>query len=209
MNLVEILKWRYATKRMNGTKVTDQKMHTILEAIRMAPSSFGLQPYHVFVVTDPMLKAKIKEVAWRQPQITEASHILIFAAWSSVSIAQIDKYINQVAHERNMSHDQLIGYKDKLLQFMGNFTSEQIVHWTSKQAYLGLGFGLIAAAEQQVDACPMEGFEPAKLDELLDLKSKHLKSTAIMAVGYRDIETDTYHGMAKVRRPFDDMFTFI
>jgi len=206
MSTLSNLKWRYATKRMNGQKVPAEKIETILEAIQLAPTSLGLQPFTVLVIENPELKAKIAPAIYNQPQITEGSHVVIFAVWNEISEANIDKYLNHIATLRGIPVESLDGMRNMINGSITGKTPEQILAWNMKQAYIALGTGLVAAAEEQVDATPMEGFDPEALDAALGLTGKGLHSTVIMALGYRDAEKDYLSSAAKVRRDKSELF---
>lgn len=208
MDLIENLNWRYATKRMNGQSVPKENLQVILDAIRLAPSSAGIQPYHVIVVEDKEMLKRIHTEAAQQPQIIEGSHLLVFAAWKNLSAAHIDEYINRIAETRNTPVETLDVFKGKLLSLLER-TDEANHHWAARQAYIGLGVAAVAAAHEKVDATPMEGFNPPALDQILGLEEKGLASVAIMALGYRDAENDYLHGAKKVRRNAADMFTLV
>ncbi|GHA86148.1 NAD(P)H-dependent oxidoreductase [Modicisalibacter luteus] len=202
MSILDALQWRYATKRMNGQTVPQEKLDVILEAARLAPSSFGLQPYSVVVVADPALRERIREVAAPQPQITEGSHLLVFATWNEIHAGQVDDFIAHVADQRELPMDSLDGYRDAIKAAISQHpTQEARLQWAAKQAYIALGTALVAAATEQVDATPMEGFDPQALDEVLGLERKGLRSTVIMVLGYRDIENDRMASLKKVRWP--------
>jgi nitroreductase / dihydropteridine reductase len=206
MELLNSLKWRYASKRMNGQKVPSDKLNTILEAIRLAPSSMGLQPYTVLVIEDEELKKKIKPIAMNQPQIEESSHLLVFAAWNDIKPEQIEEYIKHTAEVRNVPVEQLADFKKTLLSITEKNTQEQNFNWAARQAYIAFGTGLIAAATEKVDATPMEGFDSDALDELLHLKEKGLRSVTLMPLGYRDIANDWLATLPKVRREKNKLF---
>jgi len=206
MNILEALEWRYASKRMNGKKVPAEKVDAILEAIRMAPSSMGLQPYTILVIEDEELKQKIKAVAYNQPQIVESSHLLVFAAWDNVTPQHVDEYIKYTAAVRNTPEESLADFKNSLLGMATRNTQEQNFNWAARQAYIAFGVGLVAAAAEQVDATPMEGFDNAALDELLNLKEKGLRSVTLLPLGYRDAENDWLAGLPKVRREKNALF---
>ena len=200
MNILEALEWRYASKRMNGTKVPAAKVNAILEAIRLAPSSMGLQPYTVLVIENEDLKKQIQPIAYNQPQIVESSHLLVFAAWDNITPTQIDAFIKHTATVRNMPEENLADFKNTLLNMAKNNTQEQNYNWAARQAYIAFGVGLVAAAAEQVDATPMEGFNAAALDKLLNLKEKGLRSITLMPLGYRDTDNDWLASLPKVRR---------
>lgn len=206
MELLNALNWRYATKRMNGQTVPSEKLDTILEAIRLAASSFGLQPYRVIVVDDPALKAKIHESACRQPQMIEGSHVLVFASWRNITNEHIDRYVSLISKERNIPVEQLAQLDKGLKDFIASRSQEQLANWAARQAYIGLGFGLTAAALQQVDATPMEGFNPAEMDKVLGLEEKNLQSVALLTLGYRDAVNDYLVNLKKVRVSKDEFF---
>lgn len=206
MNLIETLEWRYASKRMNGQRVPSDKLETILEAIRLAPSSMGLQPYTVLVIEDQELKKQIRPIAMNQPQIEESSHLLVFAAWDDITPAHIEEYIQHTAQVRNMPEEALGDFKNTLLQIADKNTKEQNFNWAARQAYIAFGTGLVAAAAERVDATPMEGFDAAALDKLLKLDEKGLRSVTLMPLGYRDTENDWLASLPKVRREKDKFF---
>lgn len=206
MSVLNNLNWRYATKRMNGEKVSSEKLEKILEAIQLAPSSIGLQPFTVLVVDDPEVRAKMKPAINNQPQITEASHVLVFAAWKDYSNDQVEKYLNQIASTRGLSIESLDGLRSMINGAISRQTPEQLLNWNARQAYIALGTGLVAAAEEQVDATPMEGFDPEALDTVLGLNEKGLRSTVIMALGYRDEDKDYLSKAAKIRRSKEELF---
>ena len=209
MSTLSNLKWRYAAKRMNGQKVSAEKIENILEAIQLAPTSIGLQPFTVLVIEDQETRAKIAPAIYNQPQITEGSHVIIFAAWKDYSIENVDKYINQIATLRGIPVEALDGMRNMAAGAVSGKTPEQLLAWNQKQAYIALGVGLVAAAEEQVDATPMEGFDPDALDAALGLAEKGLRSTVVMALGYRDEQNDYLNGKAKVRRVKDELFVRI
>lgn len=205
MSITAALHWRYATKRMNGTKISNDKMEAVLDAISLAPSSFGLQPYSVLVIEDMGLLEKIKAIAYNQPQITEASALIVFAAWDILTKDRIAAYISQIAEERNVSLDSLNPVRERIESLLNNSDADNF-NWSAKQTYIALGVGLVAAAEEKIDSTPMEGFEAALLDDLLQLKEKGLRSTVIMTLGYRDVENDYLVNLKKVRRSKNLLF---
>lgn len=200
MNLIDALNWRYATKRMNGQQVPAEKMNTILEATRLAPSSMGLQPYTVLVVENPEVKAQLQPAAYNQPQIVEASHLLVFAAWDNVTAEHVNTYINDIATTRGVAAESLEGFKASLMGIVNGRTTAQKQEWAARQAYIAFATAIAAAATEQVDATPMEGFVPDQVDAILGLKEKGLRSVTILALGYRDIANDFLANATKVRR---------
>lgn len=184
--------------------VPDDKLAHILEAIRLSASSSGLQPYQVLVVTDPAIKAQIKPVAWNQSQITDCSHLLVFAAWDNYTADRINMMFDLVNEQRGFKNEGWEAYRQKLLAFYPNRSAEENFEHAARQAYIGLGSALIAAAEVQVDSTPMEGFEPAKVDEILNLSALGLRSVLLLPLGYRAAEGDWLVNLTKVRRSADD-----
>jgi nitroreductase len=191
---------------MNGNKVSQDKLDTLLDAITLSASGFGLQPYQILMVEDADLKAKIQPIAYGQPQIAESSHLLIFAAWNEVTEAHIDTYMNLIAETRGMSLADLGDFKGAIAGSMKHKSQEQQAQWADRQVYLAMGTALAAAAELQIDTTPMEGFIPAKLDELLGLEAKGLHSVLILAIGERDEATDYMVNVKKVRTPKSELF---
>ena len=205
MSIIDALNWRYATKRMNGNIIPKEKMDTILKAIALAPSSLGLQPYSVIVIENKPLLEKIKPAANMQPQITEASALLVFAAWDNLTEERIEAYIKRISIVREVSEDSLKQIKLMLETQLKN-TAEQNFTWNARQAYIALGIGLVAAAEENIDSTPMEGFDHARVDQILQLNEKGLKSVAFLVLGYRDAANDYLVNLKKVRREEDELF---
>ena len=206
MSIINSLSWRYAVKRMNGNKVSQDKLDTLLDAITLSASGFGLQPYQILMVEDADLKAKIQPIAYGQPQIVESSHLLIFVAWNEVTEAHIDTYMNLIAETRGMSISDLGDFKGAIAGSMKYKSKEQQAQWADRQVYLAMGTALAAAGELQLDTTPMEGFIPAKLDELLGLEAKGLHSVLMLAIGERDEATDYMVNVKKVRTPKSELF---
>lgn len=206
MSALNNLEWRYAAKRMNGQKIPAEKLEKILKAIQLAPTSIGLQPFTVLVVENEELKAKMAPAIYNQPQITEGSHVLVFAAWKEYSDENVEKYLNNIASVRGIPVDSLDGLRNMINGAISGKTPEQLLNWNSRQAYIALGTGLAVAAEEHVDSTPMEGFDPDALDAVLGLQEKGLRSTVILALGYRDAEKDYLSSSAKVRRNKEELF---
>lgn len=209
MSLIDDLKWRYATKKMNGQAVPQEKLDYILEATRLAPSSSGLQPYKVFVISNKQLLERIKEFSFNQSQITDCSHLLVFAAWDGYSREKINDVFVRTAKERGLPEDAMADYENMLWGMYEPLGKEWHSVHTAKQAYIAFGLAIAAAAEQKVDATPMEGFDPAKMDELLELDKWGLKSVVILPLGYRAEEGDWLQNLKKVRTPEKDFITEI
>ena len=207
MSLLENLKWRYATKKMDGSLVDESKVQQILEATRYSASSFGLQPYHILVVKDPAIREKLSPASYNQPQILGCSHFLVFCIWDDIKEEHIDSFIADIAAKRNLPLEALKDYKAYITGSVSSRSVEEKNIWSAKQAYIALGTALAAAAEAKVDSTPMEGFNPAQYDEILGLKEKGLKSVVILALGHRDAPNDYMVNLPKVRRDSDLLFT--
>ena len=204
MALIEDLKWRYATKKMNGQLVPQEKLDYILEAIRLAPSSSGLQPYKVIVISNKALLEKLKGVCYNQSQITDCSHLLVFAAWDSYTFDKMGDVFLRTTQERGLPDGAMGDYHKQLWGMYENLGNDWHNTHAAKQAYIALGIAMAAAAEQKVDATPMEGFLNAQLDEALGLAKLGLKSAVILPLGYRATEGDWLQNMKKVRTAKED-----
>jgi nitroreductase/dihydropteridine reductase len=202
MELLEKLQWRYATKKMNPAKgVPQDKVERILEAARLAPTSSGLQPFEIIVVTSDEVRQKIQPIAWNQSQITECSHLLVFAAWDDYTPERINMMFDLTNEERGFKNEGWENYRQLLLSRYPQRGAEMNFQHAARQAYIGLGAALIAAAFEEVDSTPMEGFDPDKLDEILNLRARGLRSVAILPLGYREADKDWLVNLKKVRRP--------
>ncbi len=207
MNLLESLEWRYATKKMNGDKIPQDKLDRILQATRLAPSSYGLTPYNVIVVEDQKLKEELQGACYGQTQLTESSAVLVFATWDDVTEGSVDRYINEIATQRGITIESLEGMAGMMKGSLSNMTQEQKISWAQRQAYIGLGFALTAAATEEVDSTPMEGFNPPAVDKILGLQEHGLMSVVVLPLGYRDSENDYLSNAKKVR--WEDSMFFI
>jgi nitroreductase len=210
MSLIDTLQWRYATKKMDPTKsVSPEKVEKILEAIRLTASSSGLQPYEILVITNKDIRDKIKPIANNQSQITDCSHLLVFAAWDNYTADRINAAFDLTNEIRNIVLTDREVYRQKLLDGYPPRGAEINFTHTAKQAYIGLGTALIAAAEEGVDCTPMEGFNPAALDEILNLKEQSLRSVLLLPLGYRKADEDWLIKLKKVRRPKESFIHWI
>ena len=200
-SLIDTLNWRYATKKMDASKsVPEDKVNRILEAIRLSASSSGLQPYQVIVVKNKALREQIVPHAWNQQQIVDGSHLLVFAAWDNYTEQRINTMFDLVNEERGFTNEGWEAYRQKILAAYPPRPAEVNYEHAARQAYIGLGTALIAAAEEGVDSTPMEGFDPEKVDEILGLKEKGLRSVILLPLGYRQEESDWLVNLKKVRR---------
>jgi len=200
MSLLDSLKWRYAVKRMNGNKIPEATMNTILEATKLAPSSFGLTPYNIIVIEDEETRKKLQPHFYNQPQVGESSALVIFATWNSITEKEVGEYMQEIAEERGVPVESLNDFAGYINGSIKNLSAEQLQIWAAKQTYIALGFALVAAATEEIDATPMEGFKPDAVDEALGLKELGLHSAVAVTLGYRDAANDYLSGAKKVRR---------
>jgi len=201
MSLLDALKWRYATKKMSGEKVPQEHVNQIIEAARLAPTSSGLQPFRIIEITDLELKEKIKPVAYGQAQITDASHLLVFAAWDKYTEERIRSVFSHANQERGLPDESPSDYEVQLTGSLLSKTPEENFAHAARQAYIGFGVAIAEAALLKVDATPMEGFNGPELDELLGLKERGLRSVTILALGHRAESGDWLVNLKKVRTP--------
>ena len=209
MELLDKLNWRYATKAMNGEKVPQEKIDNIIEAISLAPTSSGLQPFEVFVITNQEVKEKIKPIAWNQSVITDCSHLLVFAAWDTYTADRINKMFDLTNTIRGFKNEGWENYRQMLLSSYPQKDVEVNFNHAAKQAYIAFSQAIAAAAFEEVDSTPLEGFDPAALDEILGLREKGLRSCVILTLGYRAIEKDWLVKLKKVRKSREDLITEI
>lgn len=208
-SLIEQLNWRYATKKMDPAKAVPQdKLDAIVEAIRMAPTSSGTQPFELLVVTNPDLRQKVCEVARGQAQIVEGSHLLVFAAWDNYTNERIDDVTRLLKEERGDLPMMDAYYSNLKANYVPRDAEVNYAH-AARQAYIALGVALVAAAEQEVDSTPMEGFDSVEVDRILGLQAGGLRSVVLMPLGYRDPQSDWLLPMKKVRKSRDAMVTEI
>ncbi len=206
MTILDALNTRYAVKKMTGNPVSDEKVENILEAIRLSAVGFGLQPYQILVIKDAELKAKLSPAAFNQPQITGSSHLLVFTTWTAVTDKHVEDYMKLIAETRGVSMESLTDFSNGIKGALVSKPIEQQQAWMAKQTYIALGTALLSAAEQGVDSTPMEGFNPAAVDEVLGLNEKGLKSVLMLALGEKDTEGDYLFGAKKVRKSKEDLF---
>ncbi|MCT4589795.1 MAG: NAD(P)H-dependent oxidoreductase [Carboxylicivirga sp.] len=205
MNIIEKLNWRYATKEFDSTKkLSQEQLDFIIEATNLTPSSFGLQPFSVIVIEDEAIRKQLKPVAWNQPQITDASHLILFAANTNLSEADIDKFLKLNSDVRNIPLEALAEYDGMMKGFIKQMSADEIINWEAKQAYIALGQLMVSCAVEGIDTCPMEGFDKKEFDKILGLADRNLTSVVMAAVGFRS-EADKYQHLAKVRKSKEDL----
>ncbi|PCH76258.1 MAG: NAD(P)H-dependent oxidoreductase [Flavobacteriaceae bacterium] len=209
MNLIETLKWRYAAKAMNGKTVSEEKVNLILEAARLAPTSSGLQPFEILVIKNQELKEKIRPISWNQSMITDCSHLLVFAAWDTYTEDRINYMFDLTNEIRGFKNEGWENYRQMLLGMYPQQDDETNFIHAAKQAYIAFSAAMFAAAEEKVDCTPIEGFDADKLDEILGLRAKGLRSAVMLPLGYRDAENDWLVNLPKVRKSMKDLITVI
>lgn len=198
------LSWRYATKKFDpARKIPDDTWNTLAEALTLAPSSYGLQPWKFLVIKDPALRARLRPASWNQPQITDASHLVVLCRRTTLTAADVDRYVDRIVEVRGVPKAALNDYRGMML---GSVNAPNANHsaWNANQVYIALGFFLAAAAMAGVDACPMEGFDKDQYDQILGLSGSGYASTVVAAAGYRAAD-DAFASMKKVRFPAADL----
>lgn len=206
--LIDRLNWRYATKKMDPSRaVPEEAVERILEAARLAPTSSGLQPFEIIVVTNPETRAQLRAAAFDQAQITDGSHLLVFAAWDNYTDARIDAVVDQMGAERGGITEALTAYYDRLKGLYLPRTAEENYQHAARQAYIAFSAAVTAAAFEEVDATPMEGFDADSVDAILGLRARGLRAVTLLPLGYRDVSGDWLLGQKKVRRPLDSLVT--
>ena len=195
------LEWRYATKVFDATKkIPSDTWATLERALVLSPSSFGLQPYKFIIITNAAMRAKLTPATWGQKQVVDCSHYVVFAARTALGAEHIDAFIARTAEVRDISAESLKGYRDMMHGSLvtGGTLSKMIPEWATRQAYIAIGNLMTSAAVLGVDACPIEGFEPDKYDDILNLKNSGFASVVCCALGYR-AAVDKYATLRKVR----------
>lgn len=209
MNILDKLEWRYATKKFDThRKLTSAQLNVLLESVNLAATSIGLQPFKLIVIKNEQVRKLLGEAARNQPQVTESSQVLVFAAKTEISQQYIDDYIQLMAKTRGVELTELEGFKTMVQKAVFKLDANDLKNWTTRQAYIALGFFLSTAAVEGIDACPMEGFDNDKFDEILELKNQGLTAVVMATVGFRS-DKDAYASLAKVRRGLDEMTVFV
>ena len=208
-DILNDLQWRYATKKFDASKkINDQDLETLLEVMRMSPSSMGLQTTHALIITDPEVRGQLTTHSYNQQQVKDASHLIVLCSYSSLDENYIQSHAQRTDAAREMGEERVGKMIESIGNFIGNKSPEAIQHWTSNQTYIVLGQLLSACARLKIDATPMEGFNPKGYDEVLHLSEKNLTATVVCPIGYRSDE-DTYQHLKKVRKSKESYFTFI
>ena len=207
--IVEDLNWRYATKQFDASKkLTNEQLETIKESLRLTPSAYGIQPLKFIFVSSPALREEIKEIAFNQGQVVDASHLLIICSYKTIDEAYLDGHVNLVTETRNTPPERAAGFSEFLKNNILKMPDSDVEPWNVRQAYIALGQLLHTCASLRVDATPMEGFNAKKLDELLGLADQNLKSVLLCPIGFRSTE-DNYQHLTKVRKTNEQLFETI
>ena len=205
-NFIKNQNWRYATKKFDSTKkISTENLNILKEAIRLTSSSYGLQPYQIIIVENPELRTKLLVAAYGQIQVVDASHLIVFANQINISDNEIEAYIENISKTRGIPKEKLIGFENYIKGTIGKFSEDAKNTWSSKQTYLALGNLLNAAAELKIDVTPMEGFNPAQVNEILALDKLGLNASLMAPIGYRHQEDTTQH-LKKVRKSNEELF---
>lgn len=201
---IDKLNWRYATKRMTGEKISEEDLNTILEAIRLTPTAYGLQPYKVIVTDNQQLLDDIYEKSCPQIVVKQASHLLIFKSNKKLDVDYMEGYLRELKRARNESDEYVDNYRAKIQKVIDNPAINKF-SWMIRQTYIALGFAMFAAAELGIDSTPIEGFNPTTLNELLGLNTDVEEAVVLLTLGYRDAETDHLVDKPKVRKSMDKL----
>ena len=207
--IIQSLMWRYATKKFDPSKkLTQEQISTLEEALRLSASSFGIQPWKFFIITNPEVREKLKVAAFGQPQVGDASHLVVFTQHVPYGEKQVDALMADVAQTKGIDVAMLGDYKKMIMNRVSNSSQDVTQAWTARQVYIALGTLLTSAAIMKIDACPMEGFDPKKFDEILGLKAMGLESLVMCALGFRSAD-DAAAIVPKTRFPKEDVIVEI
>jgi nitroreductase / dihydropteridine reductase len=209
MDVFKKLEWRYATKRFDSDKkLNDKQLSLLVDAVNLAPTSYGLQPFALFVIGDSKVREELKVAANGQPQVSDASQVLVFAVNKELSEKHIEAFVERTAQQRGLKVESLDAFRSMMVAAIMAKSSEARFQWAARQAYIALGVLLSTAASENIDACPMEGFNNAEFDRILGLEKKGYSSVVMATVGFRS-EEDKYGSLPKVRKSRDELVTFI
>ncbi len=207
--IIDDLNWRYATKKYDAEKkISPADFEIICQSLRLVPSSYGLQPVKYIVINDKSMREKLLPLAYNQPQITDASHLIVICSNRNVSPKMVGEHISLMSETRNIPLEDLSKFGENMNASFAKLSAEELCEWTAKQAYISLGHIMHTCANLRIDATPMEGFNKTSFDEVLNLASKNLQSVLLLAVGYRSPE-DNLARMAKVRKSTEVLFETI
>ncbi len=209
MGIIDSLKWRYATKKYGDKIVSNSDLDIVLDSILLAPTSLGLQAFEIEVLDKNNAKRKLLSPACHnQPQILDASHVILFNAWKSVDLSDVDQYMRRISEIRGTPSENLEGFKNNIIRFTSNMSDSEVFAWSSMQTYIALGIAMATAAELRIDSTPMEGFNRQAVDAIINPENEKLSCSVILALGYRDAETDVLANLVKVRKSRAEMIKF-
>ena len=204
MNIIDSLNWRYATKKFDSSrKLSLEQVNVLKDAFNLTASSYGLQPIKLVVISNQELKNKLLESSMNQQQVVQCSHLLVICVETEIDEAYIETYFKRVIDIRQTPPDILESFKKSIINEFNDMSNSSILSWSKNQAYLALGNLLTVCSVEGIDSCPMEGFSPEKYDDILDLKSKNLKSVLVLPIGYRS-KDDKFSSLEKVRKDVSD-----
>jgi nitroreductase len=209
-NVVDALNWRYATKKFDpARKIPEAAWKALEQALVLAPSSFGLQPWKFVVVQDQSVRKRLSEVSWGQTQPLECSHYVVFAVRKNLSVGDVDRYVDRIVEVRGGTKEKLKGYRDIMVSSVDGARDKGYLDaWSSRQVYIALGQFMASAAILEIDTCPMEGIEPPKYDEILGLGAQGFGALCACAAGYRAAD-DKYAVTPKVRFKAEDVVQYV
>ncbi len=205
MKTIKALKWRYACKKFNpNKKLSDKKLKRLKKAFKLTATSFGLFPLKMMVIEDDKTKNILLEHAYFQKQITDCSHLLVLCIDTEIDNKTIDTHFDLEKEKRGVKEESISKFRENLKNDFSKLTLEQKIQGAKNQAYIALGNLMTVCAIEKIDACPMEGFNPDKFDEILDLKALNLQSVLLLPVGYR-ADDDFMSELKKVRKPLKEV----
>ncbi|HBR11125.1 MAG TPA: NAD(P)H-dependent oxidoreductase [Chryseobacterium sp.] len=207
MNYLEALNWRYSVKKFDGKKITPEALDNILEAGRLSVSSQGLQPYHLIVIGDDDTLRKLAPAFYNPSQISTCSHLIVLVSKTNINQDYVDNYFTHIVNERGITLEQLSSFKKNINQLLNHYTQQELENWSEKQSYIMLGSMIMAAAQESVDTCPMEGFRQDIIEDVLHIDKNNEKVSVVLALGYR-AEDDIFQDFKKVRKPPDKFIKF-
>ena len=209
MKLLEYLKWRYATKKFDhNIEVSPEEIDVIKQSIQLAATSYGLQLFKVIDVKNKSIREKLLPASWNQKQVIEASHLFVFCNYIDVEDINIDAYMKLKAEIQSLKIEDLKGYAGFIKDTLSAISQEKKQVWMAKQTYIALANAMTACAALKIDSTPMEGFSPKSYSDILNLESKGLQASLVLAIGYRSEEDKTQYSK-KVRKPIKDLFETI
>ena len=207
--IIDDLNWRYATKKYDSEKkISAKDFEIICESLRLVPSSYGLQPVKYIVVNDKSMREKLLPLAYNQPQITAASHLIVICSYRNISPKIVAEHLTLMSEVRSIPLEDLSKFGENMNASFAKLSAEELCEWTAKQAYISLGHIMHTCANLRIDATPMEGFDKAAFDEALNLTSNNLQSVLLLALGYRSPE-DKLSSLPKVRKPLSEIIEIV